>query len=345
MVRLRRGGRDETTRIVDDDSDMLTHADIRSAFRVLLGREPDDEGLDFFGAQVGLWSPQDLAPYIAHSEEFLLSPMRTTFAGGASNTVRLVDIGGFQLATPSEDIAVGDLLAAGPDEYEPHVRSVFEDVVKPGATVVDGGANIGYFTFVAVGLAGDTGHVIAVEAMAANVDLLRLSAAINGIGSERLRIVHAALGDSDGYVAMRAVAGSNAISSSLEEILAGDQGIDGAEVPTTARIERLDDIVGETRVDVLKLDIEGAEALAIHGGVEMLRRDQPTIIMEYSPMLLTQVSGSEGPSILDELASFGYEMRVLAAGERPGPVIDTAGITATVSSSNLDHLDLLITSK
>ena len=45
--------------------------------------------------------------------------------------------------------------------YEPYTTSVFQRFLKPGMTVIDIGANIGYFTLLSASIVGKGGHVFA----------------------------------------------------------------------------------------------------------------------------------------------------------------------------------------
>ena len=143
--------------------------------------------------------------------------------------------------------------------WEMHITECLARLVKPEMTVVDAGANYGYFALLAAGLVGPGGRVLAVEANPAVADLLETSLELNGM-RERSRVHRAALGDSSAGVLPFVVDPRRPMNAHLlrpkEERGALPEGHVLVEVPVT----RLDDLVapGE-RVDVMKVDIERAE--------------------------------------------------------------------------------------
>src|SRR5690242_1152800 len=62
---------------------------------------------------------------------------------------------------------------------EPELMDVMTRVIKPGDTVVDGGANIGYFSLLMAKLVGEAGRVYAFEPGQNNLDKLRRNVALN----------------------------------------------------------------------------------------------------------------------------------------------------------------------
>ena len=143
--------------------------------------------------------------------------------------------------------------------WEMHITECLARLVKPDMSVVDAGANYGYFALLASGLAGPQGRVLAVEANPAVAELLETTLELNGM-RERSRVARVALGDSTGGRLPFVVDPRRPMNAHLrrakEERGALPEGHELVEVPVT----RLDDLVapGE-RVDVMKVDIEGAE--------------------------------------------------------------------------------------
>jgi FkbM family methyltransferase len=124
---------------------------------------------------------------------------------------------------------------------------------KPGDTVVDVGAGIGSEVPTWVGLTGDAGRVIAIEAHPASYERLTALARANGY---EVAMVQAAVADRSGTVT---------ISDREDEIM---NSILGEAVGPQVEARTLDDILaahGVNQVDLLKMNIEGAEALAING--------------------------------------------------------------------------------
>lgn len=67
----------------------------------------------------------------------------------------------------------------------------------------------------------------------------------------------------------------------------------------------------EPRIDLIKIDIKGAEGLALSGMKQILRLHRPVIFSEFSPNALSKTSGISPEDYLDELRGLGYELYVV----------------------------------
>jgi FkbM family methyltransferase len=135
------------------------------------------------------------------------------------------------------------------------------DSLRPGDTFVDVGANFGLFSAVAAQRVGPSGRVVAIEPHPELVRRIRFNMAANGFG--QVHVVQSAVGEAAG----EAILFAN--TASFAESRLGSSGGDapGAhEKATPVRITPLADIVAEaglTRIDALKIDIEGYEDKAL----------------------------------------------------------------------------------
>ena len=64
-------------------------------------------------------------------------------------------------------------------------------------------------------------------------------------------------------------------------------------------------------IHVLKVDVEGAEALVIQGGIKTSERDNPVIISEFSCEMIPRISGCSPESYLDLLCDRNYKVHVI----------------------------------
>jgi FkbM family methyltransferase len=149
-------------------------------------------------------------------------------------------------------------------------KSLLEQLVRPHMTVLDVGANIGYYALMFVSLLEGKGQVICLEPDPNNLDELRRNVASNSL-DHKVTIRPVAAGEFDGNV--RFEAGAN-----------GRVASDGSITVSVVRIDSL----GFDKLDVLKIDVEGYEASVLKGAQETLKRDRPTIFLELHPRLLTQ---------------------------------------------------------
>ncbi|GIV98000.1 MAG: hypothetical protein KatS3mg057_2657 [Herpetosiphonaceae bacterium] len=200
--------------------------------------------------------------------------------------------------------------------YEDHVSAEMKKVLRPGMTFVDIGANLGYFTMMAALLVGNSGKVIAFEAYSDNCSLIRMSLLVNGF---RHVTVHCyAVADRQDYMFFDVDPGT---SNGFIWWASGEPTSD-LVVPTV----RLDDILrDEPRVDVLKIDIEDFEGIALRDMGETLRRHHPIVFTEFFPGLIKHYPQSSPEVYLRELQAFGYDFYILprdgsGRGEQPNSI-------------------------
>lgn len=193
-------------------------------------------------------------------------------------------------------------------EWEPRETAVIAGLLRQGDVFVDVGANIGYFTLLASQIVGAAGRIIAVEANPRTFRLLEANVRLNGCSNVDLR--HVAAGEAPGFATMVEREPGNA---------GGDQ-VDFAkeDAPGSVAVERLDTLVGEQPVRLIKLDIEGAEAKALRGATGLLERaDAPDLVFEFTPKFLAGM-GDEPRELIGLLERLGYRLQTIGnAGPSP----------------------------
>jgi FkbM family methyltransferase len=145
----------------------------------------------------------------------------------------------------------------------PFHREVFEDAVGEGATVLDCGAYIGLYTLLAARRAGSGGTVVAIEPVPPNARALRENVSANGF-DDRVEVVEAAAADAPGSAPLH-------LHSALDQTGFIPTSMEVKEILTVSCVP-LDEVMGERRFDVLKVDTEGAEAVALAGLSRTLER-------------------------------------------------------------------------
>lgn len=205
-------------------------------------------------------------------------------------------IGGIMLLLDRADGSVSHIILQD-HAYEPHLTPVFEYYCRPGATVVDIGANIGYYSVLGAQLAGPDGRVIAIEPNSENCRLLLLAAAMNGVSVELLPV---GLDDHRGWSYFSTALGTNGRLVRGGPALADGSGF---VVPTFT----LDEVV-DGPVDLIKIDVEGAEFRVFSGAERILAECRPAILSEFSCHMLAEVSDCLPESYLHRFTDLGYRI-------------------------------------
>ena len=178
------------------------------------------------------------------------------------------------------DVVSGSIIASG--KWEQESWQALEQHLPAGGTFIDVGADIGWYSLKAAKAVGPRGHVIAVEPNPETLPKLRENIRASGAGSVII-VAPVASSDSDATLTLYAAPRENTGMSSLS--LANASRLGGIDGSYQVRARRLDDIAreaGVTRVDALKIDVEGAEFLVLKGAVEILDHYRPVIIVELS---------------------------------------------------------------
>ena len=307
-----------------------TEQDILGCFRLLLGRHPNREEWRGHSARAGEDLPGVVASYLS-SLEFA---QRGLLAQDHLGQMELVDLSDFRLYIASGDAAVGRDVRDD-KTYEPDVTAVFRRILKPGMGVLDLGANIGYFTMLSAAIVGDDGWVVAVEPNPANVKLLEASRRLNGFG--QVTACQVAAGREPGLLVLN-TSHSNGTTSGLPSDV---NALLGAEIVPCVRAGSL--VPPGRRVDLVKLDVEGAEYNALLGCGDLLARWRPVLITEFSPTLMPGISGISGPDYVRWLVGNGYAIGVVQIDGSVRPAPDADSVMAQFEAKGADHVDLLAT--
>ena len=169
---------------------------------------------------------------------------------------------------------------------EPFTTQLIRDLIPAGGVAVDIGANIGYYTLLMARTVGPEGRVIAFEPDAENARILRKNLEANGYSN--VTVVEAAVAEAEGVVRLH-LADGNSVNHRLS---ADEDGRATVEIPAVTLDEWLA-VHDITRVDFIKLDIEGAETRALAGMKHtFLGNPQLRMILEFSPYNLHQCGAS-----------------------------------------------------
>lgn len=178
--------------------------------------------------------------------------------------------------------------------YEFEKQRLIASMVKPGTVFYDAGANVGFYSLLAAGLVGPRGRVFAFEPLPRNVAYLRRHLALNRVSN--VDILELALGEQTGM-------------ASFTPEPSGCMGRLSATGCLPVAVASLDDLLEQGRLvppHSIKMDIEGAELLALRGAQKCIQR--------YRPIIFLATHGREiHAACCRLLESWEYECRELAA--------------------------------
>jgi FkbM family methyltransferase len=177
------------------------------------------------------------------------------------------------LVNPHDGAISPELIPTG--SYEKHITNLFKNVIRPGDVVLDVGANIGYYTIIAAEIVGKQGRVYAFEPSPNNYLFLTKNVAINGF--ENVTTLRKAVSEKTGYAKLFYDDGNLGKHSFSSDNISGDGRF--ANVATVS----LDDMFSNKKVDVIKIDIEGAEGLLVTGAKKLLRKKDLKVFLEFWP--------------------------------------------------------------
>jgi FkbM family methyltransferase len=187
-------------------------------------------------------------------------------------------------------------------EYEPATKEVIKALLSLGDAAVDVGANVGYFTLLASRRVGPGGRVFAFEPAPATRQDLEANVRLNDAANVVVR--SEALSNKPGETTFNLGPQDHPGTSSLRSLANGSERV-------TVTTACLDDLLPQgVRVNLIKIDVEGAEYLALLGMRECLQRDHPDLVIEVTDKFLREM-GHSAEHLCADLFALGYKMYVI----------------------------------
>jgi FkbM family methyltransferase len=199
--------------------------------------------------------------------------------------------------------------------YEPELVIALHELIQPGVIIYDVGANIGYVSLLLAKAAGKTGQVYAFEALPENVERWHRNVFLNGI-ENHLVLFSGAVTDKTGPVNFL-VHTSGGMGKAAGSAGRQDRYQYEISVPGIS----LDEFVygqGNPAPQVIKMDIEGGEVLALSG----MRR----VLAEARPLFLMELHGPKASRVVwDHLTNAGYKIFWMRNGYPEIPSLEKMG--------------------
>jgi FkbM family methyltransferase len=243
----------------------------------------------------------NLVKAISHPLKFrgiprLLFATRHWFLGAAP---RLFDMGGFQMMLDPNDYFQCMMFYG---RYGLDILRIFENHVHPGDTVLDIGAQIGFFALHLGKAVGRRGHVYAFEPDPRPVEYLKASLAASEMDWVQIRPIAIAAKEGAIPFFLSPVLGwSTGVKASH---LTGLRKIIVPTIPLDLMVER-----GEIpdKIRLIKIDVEGFEMEVLRGLRKTLETVQPILIVEINPGMLAYQESSPA-ELFRFLTSLGYRI-------------------------------------
>jgi FkbM family methyltransferase len=189
--------------------------------------------------------------------------------------------------------------------YEFWTFQLLRKIMRPGMIAIDVGANKGDYSLLFAHLIGDNGRVLSFEPVPDNLEWFHKSIAANGYHS--IEIFDTALSSEAGehafYLGRKSGWGS---------LIPGRKGVH-SENPLTVEMATLDGVLTSQNiedVDVVKIDVEGAELAVLQGAIELLRKSRRVnLIVDFDAG-----SDPQRNALRELLLDNGFQVFAIAAG-------------------------------
>lgn len=196
--------------------------------------------------------------------------------------------------------------------FEPHCLPYLKGCVTRGGTIIDVGANIGFYTLESALAVGPSGRVISIEAAPPHVETLRQNIKLNGL--KNISLIEVAVGEAKGSAMLALPRGDNLGMFTLGSV--------NSEETYLVDLRPIDDVLAEQRVqsvDLIKMDIEGSEYRALCGAKKTLLLHKPALLIELNEVALNQC-GSSTQAVKELLREAGYRGWLINRGGHARPI-------------------------
>lgn len=215
-------------------------------------------------------------------------------------------------------------------EYDAELCRLVKGFLPPNAVCIDIGANIGFWTIFLVSEC-KAAKVFSIEPELSNLNLFRQNIDLNS-STAKVELFANAVGDMPGQ-----------LSLFLSDDNAGDhQMYDSNEGRKQIKVDvkRVDDLIGERKIDFIKMDVQGFEPYVVGGMLGVLERNQDIILLtEFWPSGIKK-AGSDSQAMLDRLSERGFQFFFAAPNSNALTRLQAGEIHARIEDGH--HIDLIL---
>jgi len=212
-------------------------------------------------------------------------------------------------------------------------RRLLGELVKPGMTAVDVGANVGLYTLLMAELVGRSGRVIAFEPDPDLVKLLGDNCAANGAAN--VEVHNVALGSGPDRMIL------NRLTLNSGENHLGSNGRTAFRRPLEVQVAAFDGIAPGVRPDFVKVDVQGWELNVLRGMEGTLKASDSTVYLEFWPDGLRRAGNAP-----EELFAFARGLGLNFYSCDDGARLDEAAFLAMAARvKGMDYVNLIAARK
>jgi FkbM family methyltransferase len=222
----------------------------------------------------------------------------------APRDVLLVRFGGLLMYIHATKVFVSNYILCN---YESYAVELFKSAIKDGATILDLGANVGYFSLIAAGQTGPNGKIYAFEPAPDNFNLLTRNIRVNGLPN--IMPIQKAVGSESKSMTLF-------LSESPDMHSLNPHPVSTTKGTMEVECTTIDDFMDGRGVDVIKIDVEGNELHALNGMTKTIATSQsPVLFLELNPACLRQAH-FEPEALLLKLWNLGFEVHLINEAAR-----------------------------
>ncbi|MDH5716436.1 MAG: FkbM family methyltransferase [Spirochaetia bacterium] len=211
---------------------------------------------------------------------------------------------GFQIQVYPRDILGKALYVLG--YFEPDITNFCNTFLKPGMVFFDIGSNIGYYSLLASKKVGEKGKVYSFEPNNQIIVELKKNISLNSI--KNIKVNQLALSEKKGKAKLSQYEKGEEVYSSLSNTAYPGKKITGYE---KVNIDTVDNFIKKNninKVDLIKIDVEGAELLVLKGSKKLLSDKKASAIIFEMQDFLTQRFNYTCEDLIQFLENFGYKI-------------------------------------
>jgi FkbM family methyltransferase len=222
---------------------------------------------------------------LSHNSSIFFRLQDKFYTLGLMKPVQVKLATGINMELDGRDLVTQTILMTG--IWEAQETAFVESNLKPGDVFVDVGAHVGYYSLLAAKQVGETGKVIAVEPNPPTIVRLEKDIALNPF--RNILVQKVACTDKETTLKFYQAAEENTGESSMNKANARE----GTEISVRGvPLDRIVQDLGIKRVDVVKIDVEGAEMSVLGGMTNIIATYHPKFAIELKDELLKNMGSS-----------------------------------------------------